>query len=206
RWRARDWLLVWFLAGYFLLHWLLAIPVWDRYLLPVLPFAALLAGGLGKPQSALRTPRKPSVTSVFSMAKKELVIGLLLVGLLPGALAARDGRYPLGSYPGADMGAAEVAQFLAEEPYGTVLYDHWFSWQWRYHLFDKKLYVDWFPNGDQLLRDLTVFAGSGARYLVLPDTPVGRPVLRQVQAGGFQAQLIFQTQQSPGMALYQITR
>ncbi len=48
---AADGLLALFVLAYALLHWLWAVPAWDRYLLPVLPIVAAL---LGRAVSALR--------------------------------------------------------------------------------------------------------------------------------------------------------
>ncbi|MBK7219190.1 MAG: glycosyltransferase family 39 protein [Candidatus Promineofilum sp.] len=41
---AADALLALFVVAYLLLHWLWAVPAWDRYLLPVLPIVAALLG------------------------------------------------------------------------------------------------------------------------------------------------------------------
>ncbi len=194
----KERLLIGFVGGYFLLHWLLAVPVWGRYLLLPLPLAAIVAG------RALKVARDGLPLNQFW---GWLVLAGVIAAQLPMAAAARDGRYSFGSYPGADGGAAEVARFLADAPYGTVLYDHWFSWQWRYHLFDKKVFVNWFPDADSLVTDLTVFAGKGGdRYLVLPNEPEGQSILPEVQAAGFQLNIVFQTQQTPGMSLYRISR
>lgn len=114
---------------------------------------------------------------------------VFLLFLLPSAIAARNGRLPIGGQPGADQGAAQIAEFLADAPYGTVLYDHWYSWQWRYHLFDKRVFVSWFPHGQALAQELAVFGDDGYdRYLALPDTAVAHPVYRVVWAAGFDLQ------------------
>lgn len=200
--RAVDALLLLFVAGYFLLHWLLAIPVWDRYLLPLLPLVALLFGrglvALARQVAAWRPwPQWRTAGAVALLA--------LLLVQLPAAWAARHGRFPIGGQPGADQGAWQVAAYLADAPYGTVLYDHWFSWQWRYHLFDKGVYVSWFPHADALARDLRVFgSGEEARYLALPDAAVARPVLRAVATAGFAPQPVLISAGQPGIVLYRL--
>ena len=175
-WRRRDpqamttRFLLLFGWGYLLVHWLLAVPVWDRYLLPLLPILALVLGSFLS----------------FLMPHSSLLIFLLL---LPGAWEARNGRFPIGGYPGADQGAAVVAQSLNDAPYGTVLYDHWYSWQWRYHLFDKRVYVSWFPDAGALVDELIVFGGDGhPHYLALPKSAVAEPVKRAVRQAGFRLQ------------------
>jgi hypothetical protein len=98
----------------------------------------------------------------------------------------REGRFPIGGQPTADGGAADVARLLDDAPYGTVLYDHWYNWQWRYHLFDKRVYVSWFPHADALLSDVRAFAGRGPdRYIVLPASDEARPVVRRLQEEGY---------------------
>ncbi len=172
-WRRRDQqalttrFLLLFGLGYWLLHWLLAVPVWDRYLLPLFPILALITGYLFS----------------FLIPHSSFLILLLL---LPGAWEARNGRFPIGGYSGADQGAAVVAQSLNNAPYGTVLYDHWYSWQWRYHLFDKRVYVSWFPDPDALVEELAAFGRDGnPHYLALPHSAAARPVKRAVTQAGF---------------------
>ncbi len=170
-----DILLSLFTLGYFLLHWFLAVPVWDRYLLPILPIAAVLIGrGLSRDWGL---PRNLQVA----------VSLLFVIVLLFAALPARYGRYPVGGQAAADQGAGAIAQYLADAPYGTVLYDHWYSWQWRYHLFDKRVYVSWFPHGAVLAENLQAFGRDGnPRYVALPDTAVSQPIQRATREAGFQ--------------------
>jgi 4-amino-4-deoxy-L-arabinose transferase-like glycosyltransferase len=223
---AWDRLLLLFLLAYFLLHWLLAVPVWDRYLLPVVAPAAVLAGRFVSRLLAQRPIAGPGPQAIGFLATewrllsthfgrvagtgygRAVVLLLLFLALAPPALAARDGRYPIGGRPQADGGAAQVAAFLAEAPYGTVLYDHWWSWQWRYHFFDKGVYVSWFPHPAALAEDLVVFGGDGnGRYLALPATAAALPVNRAVNEAGFQLRPAFTATGSDGkatMRLYEI--
>lgn len=162
-------LLLLFVLSYAGLHWLLAIPVWDRYLLPLLPLLAIVTG------CQLAAARYPRV-----------VVGLVVLLLLPGAWGARNGRFPIGGQPNADQGATLVAAALSDAPYGTVLYDHWYSWQWRYHLFNEKVYASWFNHPADLAQELAVFGVDGNRhYLVLPHSDAALPVIRTVAVAGF---------------------
>ncbi len=177
--KPTDRLILTFILSYGLLHWLFAIPVWDRYLLPLLPLLAIL---LARAYDELRA--KFSLAAPVLQFRGALV--LLALVLVSASWAARNGRTPLGSSPQADQGAADIAAALADAPYGTVLYDHWFSWQWRYHLFDKRVFVSWFPHGDALATDLAAFGQDGSpRYLALPNTAVADPIRRTVQEAGF---------------------
>lgn len=180
-----DALLTLFVAGYLSLHWLWAVPVWDRYLLPILPLVAVLLGRA----FALVTAR-PEIT-LREERPAFLMLTLIIVATLVPGLAARAGSFPIGGRPDADGGAARVAALLADAPYGTVLYDHWYSWHWRYQLFDRRVYVSWFPHGDALLEDLAVFGdGDTPRYIALPVSTLGLPVMRQLEAAGYGLEMV----------------
>jgi 4-amino-4-deoxy-L-arabinose transferase-like glycosyltransferase len=186
-----------YVISYLAFHWLLAIPVWDRYWLPLLPLLAVVLGRglqelrIGRGQT--RTNADKSVESakslIFiyrSLRFNQQMATILLLLMLPTAVQAQNGRFALGGYPQADDGAAVVGHYLAAQPYGTVLYDHWYSWQWRYHLFNQRVYVSWFPYPEALADDLQVFGGGeGARFLVLPPGDSGQPVRRAVESAGF---------------------
>ena len=201
---AADGLLALFVLAYALLHWLWAVPAWDRYLLPVLPIVAALLGrgveavvGLKKKETTdytdftdFQNPKSvESVKSVVHSLLGPAITGLLIVVVvlhLPVAANARAGRYSIGGQPAADGGAAAVALALVDAPYGTVLYDHWYSWHWRYQLFDSRVYVSWFPHADALLADLAAFGGSGpARYVALPGDGSAAPVQRRLGEAGY---------------------
>ncbi len=181
-WRGRDWpslqtkLLLLFVIAYLCVHWMLAIPVWDRYLLPLFPLlVVVMVQGL-------------NISQVWDFRVVSVVV-LLVCLLLFNAWEARNGRYPIGGQRDADQGVAVVAEILADAPYGTVLYDHWYSWQWRYHLFDKQVYASWLPNPAALADELAVFGADGHRhYLILPDSAAARPFMRAVDSTGFDLQ------------------
>jgi hypothetical protein len=133
------------------------------------------------------------------------IILLLVAAQLTVAVGAREGRYPIGGGPAADGGAALIAPLLKDAPYGTVLYDHWYSWHWRYHLFDRRVYVSWFPHADALLADLRAFAGSGpARYVALPASAAARPVARRLVESGFRLEPVGGQDGTASMTLYRI--
>jgi hypothetical protein len=202
--------LVIFLIGYFALHWLLAVPVWDRYILPLVPLVGLVLGRFIWRVSTFTLPSTPSLAPL-RLLNRRLVWLMLLVLLAfqaPSVISAYQGRLPVGGQPSADSGAALIARELYDAPYGTVLYDHWFSWQWRYHLFDRQVYVSWFPDPGELADDLAVFGREeGLRYLALPETPAAEPVKRAVAEAGFELSLVklaYLPDGRPGMALYRL--
>jgi len=198
RLRPADGLLLLFVLAYALLHWLWAVPVWDRYLLPLLPFVAILWGRSFSALAAL-AGRRPGMRRAAAA-----LLLVLVVAHAPTAIAARNGRLPIGGGPAADGGAAAVARLLEDAPYGTVLYDHWYSWHWRYQLFDSRVYVSWFPHADALLADLAAFGDSGPpRYIVLPAGEAAQPVVRQLQANVYDLEALHQDE-AASMTLYRI--
>lgn len=193
-------LLALFVLFYTLLHWLWAVPLWDRYLLPLLPLIAVLLGrGVSLAWAAMR-----AASPAWGRAAAALLVAVVVLHA-PVMLAARTGRYPIGGGPGADGGAAAVARLLRDAPYGTVLYDHWYSWQWRYHLFDRRVYVSWFPYADALLDDLVVFGGGGAaRYVALPTSAAARPVARRLAEAGYGLEPVVGQDGTASMTLFRI--
>lgn len=172
---VQETFLLLYLLAYLLLHWLLAVPVWERYLLPLTPVVALLGG---RAQTALGAVVEKGWYPLFL---------LLVVGWMGGmAWGAGNGRYPIGGQVWADQGAGQLAQSLTDAPYGTVLYDHWYSWQWRYHLFDRRVFINWLPDPVTFRADLAAFGHDGLpRYLALPYTPRANPFIRAVDEAGF---------------------
>ena len=191
-----------FLLAYICLHWLLAIPIWDRYFLPITPLIAIIfAHGVVTMLQSIPLLGQQFRTQV---GIKRGLLGLFAILLIFSGWQGRNGRYPIGGQEDADNGAWQIAAFLADEPYGTVLYDHWYSWQWHYHLFDKGVYVSWFPHASALVEDLAVFGGKGRRYIVLPDTTAALPILRELKHAGYAPQPIFHSDTNPGIILYRI--
>jgi hypothetical protein len=220
--RFPDRLLILFSLAYLALHWLLAIPVWDRYLLLLVPILTLLlarwsmAMFSGRPDRFRKPVRSaPHDFSLFSarclngtlfsfrgkMGQIVLLVVVVLL-LLPGAWSGRNGSLPVGGQVDADQRIATAAVYLEEAPYGTVLYDHWHSWQWRYHLFDKRVHLSWLPHPAQLTEELLVFGSDGhARYLSLPHTPAALPFRRAVAEAGFCLESVYRAE---GITLYLI--
>lgn len=198
-WRGRDRqssldaILLAYLLGYLAFHWLTAVPVWDRYLLPVLPLIAVLtARGVVLGADWVRgSVADPEPGGLWARVATTGTLFVAVVLAVWAALPAREGRLPLGGQPGADQGAAETAALLTDAPYGAVLYDHFYSWHWRYHLFDSRVYVSWFPDAAALVGDLNVFAGTaGERYLVLPAGSVAAPIVRDVITAGYGLEIV----------------
>ncbi len=157
-----DLLLISFSLVYFLLHWLWAFPVWDRYLLPLVPVLALLLGRV----LALFASYLQSTIGHWSLF---ILHCSLLICLAWPAFNAAHSRYPVGGDHGAYDGIDEVTAFLRGLPEGTVVYQHWLGWHYDYYLFDAPVYLAYWPTPAWLARDVQVFGTTEPRYMVFPS-------------------------------------
>jgi 4-amino-4-deoxy-L-arabinose transferase-like glycosyltransferase len=209
---ALDRLFVLFVVAYSLSLWFIAVPVWDRYVLALLPFIGLvLARIVWRIIAYVWSVIEFSVRPPLWTKNLIILIPMALIAFqAPGIVAAYRGELPVGSSPWADQGATEISRALVDEPYGTVLYDHWYSWQWRYHLFDSKVYVSWFPDPDALVADLQVFGRDGnRRFIALPDSRLSSPVERALIDSGYRLDPVASArggQGEAGMRLFLIER
>jgi 4-amino-4-deoxy-L-arabinose transferase-like glycosyltransferase len=170
------------LTGYLLLflgaYWLLAFNVWDRYLVPLVPFFALLLARL------LTRPFES-----WSLNFESLKFGSLLLGfgilLLPSAFRAAHSGYPIGGDHGAYDGVDDVARFVHTLPANGVLYDHWLSWEFDFYLFDRPLYISWFPTPEALTTDLQAFGRASPRYFVVPSWEGDAEMRAAAERAGF---------------------
>jgi 4-amino-4-deoxy-L-arabinose transferase-like glycosyltransferase len=183
-----DQLMVIFVLGYFIVHWFVAVPIWDRYLLAIAPiYYLLLARIVWRIYYYVKQITDSRWTSSRQVSYLFWFVTLFLLALqIPLARSAYGGEFPVGGRPEADGGIAALNAALKDQPEGTVLYDHWFSWQWRYYLFDTNVFVSWFPDPDALAEDLQVFGDSGSRrFITLPSSPEAQPVIRAVRSAGY---------------------
>jgi hypothetical protein len=171
-----DLFLASFLLIYFLLHWLWAFPVWDRYLLPLVPVLAILLGrtsALFASHLQSKARRVPSLArhSPLVIGHWSLVIGhsLLAILLVLPAWNAAHSRYPIGGDHGAYDGIDQVAAFLRGLPEGTVIYQHWLGWHYDDYLFDAPVYVAYWPTPAWLAQDVRAFGGREPRYITFPS-------------------------------------
>lgn len=195
-----DFVLAGYLLVYLAAYWLLAFNVWDRYLLPVLPLwlmllaraaqnlAELLRWALGRLQFRL-PPR----------ATRGWVTAALALLILPGSAQATRSAFPIGGDHGAYDGIDRAAGYLHGLPPGTVLYDHWLSWEWSYYLFDAPVYVSWFPSPQALTVDLKAFGMSSPRYLAVPAWESIGEVRAAAAAAGYEMVAVFTAHRRDGL-------
>jgi hypothetical protein len=197
---AVDRILAGYGAAYLLLHWLVGFQVWDRYLLPLVPLAALLAArALVVLGDAIRAPRWRRVYAAG--------LGLVLVLALTGpARQAAHSRLPFGGDHGAYDGIDELAAALrAEAPPGSVLYHHWLGYHYRFYLYGAPLREHWYPDLADLVRDATVYRRE-PRYLAFPSWRDGAPVEAALAQAGIGLETVLETVRRDGSVSFRLYR
>ncbi len=200
----RDRYLIAYTTLYFSFHWLIATALHDRYMLLLVWLSCwIVARSLALFSVELlrifQTSKYSFMKRVSSLPQswQALVLALTLIFMLPNALATRRDGYTTGRENFAAIGEA-----FSQAPYGTVIYDHFYSWQLRYQLFYERAYVEWVPHPDSLVDNLTVFYDEG-RYIVLPATPVATRFHVALNEHGYTLQTLVQ---SDDVILYRIEK
>ena len=186
-----DLFLVSFLLFYSLFHWLWAFPVWDRYLLPLVPVLAVI---LGRILSLLASYLQERIAH-WSLV---VVHWSLFVCLALPAFNAAHGRYPVGSDHGAYDGIGKVAAFLRGLPEGTVVYQHWLGWHYDYYLFDAPIYLAYWPTPAWLARDVQAFGAREPRYMAFPSWESPARVERALAGVGYELEPVLTTTRRDG--------
>ena len=156
---------------YFLLHWLGAFPIWDRYLLPLMPILAVLLGRV--------------FTDLVCDLKSIVVHCSLLICLVLLAFNAACNHYAIGGNQGVYDGVDRVAVFLSGLPEGSVVYHHWLGWHYQYYLFDAPVYLAYWPTPAWLARDVQVFGAREPRYITFPSWESSARVERALAGVGY---------------------
>lgn len=193
-----------FVVIYLGMQWLVAFPILDRYLLPVVPLLALLIARGGELLVA-------GLSHALSWNRPILVCAscLVLATMLacPAYRAAR-GAYPVGGDHGSYDGIDRVAAYLSELPVGAVVYYDVLGWSLNYYLFDAYLYLAPIDGPAALAADLLTFGGEGpSRYMVLAGWESHTELLDAVDRTGYRAVAVFETDDRLGQrsfVVYQI--
>ncbi|MBI3242862.1 MAG: glycosyltransferase family 39 protein [Chloroflexi bacterium] len=127
--------------------------------------------------------------------------------LLPSALVAARSGFSIGGDHGAYDGIDEIADTLRQVPPGSVLYDHWLSWELGFYLFDGPTYMVWMPGPESLADDLRAFGATSPRYIVSPSWESFAKTKAAIEAAGFTVEPIQTTHRRDGslsFTLYQL--
>ncbi len=196
-----DLTLMAFALGYFFLHWLLAFPTWDRYLLGLAPVMCVLLGRLADLAVGWLAARIRSTQAAGLM-----VVSLMAALMLPSAVQAAQSALPVGGDHGPHDGIDRVSAYLRELPKGTVVYDHWLGWTLRYYLWDAPAYVAYFATPGWLAEDLHVFGRTTPRYIVFPADESTTRIERAIAPEGFGLTPVLSTQDRHGQPTFTLYR
>ncbi len=171
-----DLLLASFCMVYALLHWLVAFPIWSRYLLPLAPILAVLLGrvareiaSLGSPATPVGAPAAPVQGRALGLWPRLLTAMLFLALLLAvPAYEASAGCSPLAEERAAYQGIDDVVSFFGQLNEGAVVYHRWLGWHYHYALFDDPVYLAYWPNPAWLAQDVQAFGRRDPRYIAFP--------------------------------------
>jgi 4-amino-4-deoxy-L-arabinose transferase-like glycosyltransferase len=188
----RDRLLLSWLLAMLALHWLFDFPIWDRYVLLLVPVAALLIG---------RAIGHFVTLSPLHRVSPSLILAIAAIIALPFSAAAAESQYPIGGDHGANDGIDQVAVFLKTLPSGTVLYDHWLAWELGYYVGGGFVYVSYFDTPAALQDDLRVFGGA-QRYVIFPGHESPAPVDAAIGEVGYTLSPVFTTQNRFGQTSF----
>lgn len=187
-----DLLLVTYALGYGFFHWLVAFPVYDRYLLPLLPIIVLLAA------------RALSLPLCWRFARR--LNTLLIVGICSTALMAAwsvgDGAVPIGGDQSANLGIDTLTEHLNAKPFGTIYYHYWLGFELEYYMgywTDKRRV--YYPAPDSLVEDALRNPDPLPRYFIAPASVSVEPFLASLRRAGFS---VTQDYRADGFIVYQL--
>jgi 4-amino-4-deoxy-L-arabinose transferase-like glycosyltransferase len=204
------WIDLWlftYTIGFLALHWLFAFPVWDRYLLILVPITALL---VGRSLQLVIFASCHVVCRFFRLSgSPSLLLSIIALLILPFSLAATKAQYPLGGDHGANDGIEQVAVYLKGLPSGTVLYEHELAWLLGYYMGDGFAYLSYYDTPADLADDLRVFGERDDRYVILPGRASLAEVIDAIGQVGYTLTPVFATPDRFGQTsftLYQIVK
>lgn len=186
--RKIDLILWGYVLAYFALHWIVAFNTYDRYLLPLAPvMAVLVSRGLMWPITARQMPRR---------VMAGLLSVLLIVGLY-GAFITSRWQVDLGRdhYPLDEAGEIiALADYLNEQPLGTIIYDPWMGWEMGYYLgaWSNKRRVH-YPTPEALVNDAVSNPEAASRYLIAPKSQPVTVWLDALRAADFAVSTDYET-------------
>lgn len=198
--QTSDWVLLAFVTGYLLLHWLVEFQVWDRYLLGLVPLMALLVARafvmLGE------TLRVTSWRQVYAIG-----LGLVLMASLVGPVRqAVRSELPLGGDHGAYDGIDDLAAYIhTQASPGAVLYHYWLGYHYHFYLYGAPLRLHWYPDLEDLTHDAYVYRRE-PRYIAFPSWRDGASTKAALAEAGIRLVPILETARRDGSTSLRLYR
>ena len=189
-----------FVAAFLILHWLLDFQIWDRYLLVLLPLMSLLAAravvavGRALPASRWRAAYAPC-------------LAVALMAALPGPLlGAMHGQIPVGGDHGAYDGIDDLSAYIRDRlPPGSVLYDHWLGYHYRFYLYAAALHIHWYPDLTDLTQDAETYVRE-PRYIAFPSWRDSSSAVAAMTRAGIGLAPVYETHRRDGSTSFRLYR
>jgi hypothetical protein len=162
-------LLAW-LNGFFALHIVFTLNLFDRNLLLIVPVLGVLVADT--PASLRLASHLQCVGEGIGGRGTPLhFLGALcvLAVMFVFAIIAAQGIYPIGGDDGRHDGIDELAAYLNSKPVATVIYDRWLDWELDYYMGEwtnkRRVY---YPTPQELAEGALQLDETGVRYFVAP--------------------------------------
>lgn len=162
-------LLGWGIA-FIALHLISNLQAWDRYLLPLAPWLALVASG----------PLARGLSRRLLDWVRGIFFILLMIGMVetvvPGVDAAK-GHLPIGGDHGDYAGLTAAMTWVEEQAGPAILYHQVLGWHFRFYLYDDlqptgenppRFDLRWFPSATYLA-DNAAKSPYPPKYLIVPE-------------------------------------
>ncbi|MBC7870222.1 MAG: hypothetical protein H7Y09_05235 [Chitinophagaceae bacterium] len=181
-----DLLIALYIVSYGLLHWLAAFNIYDRYLLPLVPLLAILAGrgiASGANWSGDRIKHIPN--AIFCAC---VILAILALSIM--SLRVADTIHHANEAD--STGILALADFLNDKPLGTIIYDHWLGWEMGYYMgawTDKRRV--YYPAPEIQAEDALRNPDPATRYLIAPINKNALVWVKMMEKQGFRAVLAY---------------
>ena len=188
-----DVLLFLFLMLYLTAVVVLRIPIWDRYLLGIVPFGCLLLARVMQIPKTITSMRRKAhsrrgesdLTQLRHSGWMSLLVTAFLLFTLPLPLRdAAAGRFPIAGDHGSYQGLKQVvAYFRGHVLGGAILYHRWLGNHYRFYMYRFPYAFRWWQTPQELVRDAEE-AADVPRWIVFPSWQDEGPVRDALGAEG----------------------
>lgn len=150
-----DWIFALFILLFVLGHALLSFQVWDRYLLGLIPFLALLLARIlllpWRAAQDLWLKRQPERLRPAGLGMGLALVVVLMLVMAGPVQDAVNGRYPLGSHSQALQGIEQVVAYLQGQAGANhTLYHRWLGTHWRFYLWGYPYDLQYWGSPEEL--------------------------------------------------------
>ncbi len=163
--------------GYVAAHIILAVPTFDRYLLPlIVPLVLLAAHSL--------------MTSGQQASRRVQYVSALIIVLF--AVSGQHNPRADVFRPAREDAFLHVAAWLNARPLGTIVYDHWLGHEMGYYMgawTDKRRV--YYPDASTQATDARLNPDAAPRYLLAPASADDGAWLDALRWAGFRVRLVY---------------